>query len=93
MFSEEQGHNEVGISDPSSACGLYLGFALREWQPNSTQGHGMGPQVAGGLEAFWHWHWSTYSRRYLLSHLASSNSGARLTKYHTIYRKIISSLS
>ena len=34
----EQGHNEVGFPIPSSACGLYLGCALREWEPNSTQG-------------------------------------------------------
>jgi len=38
-FAKIKGHNEVGIPSPSSACGLYLGFALREWEPNSTQIH------------------------------------------------------
>ena len=38
MLTEEQGHNEVGFPVPSSACGLYLGSAVREWEPNSTQG-------------------------------------------------------
>ena len=27
-----------GFPAPSSACGLYLGIDLREWEPNSTQG-------------------------------------------------------
>ena len=27
----------MGFSVPSSACGLYLEIALREWDPNSTQ--------------------------------------------------------
>ena len=35
---KKQCHSEVGFPSPSSACGLYLGSALREWEPNSTQG-------------------------------------------------------
>jgi len=38
MLREEQGHKEMGFPAPSSACELYLGSALQEWEPNSTQG-------------------------------------------------------
>jgi len=38
MLREKQGHSEVGFPAPSSACGLYMGMALREWEHNSTQG-------------------------------------------------------
>ena len=35
---EMASHSEVGFSIPSSACGLCLEIAVREWEPNSTQG-------------------------------------------------------